>query len=74
MSDNVGVTLGVGLGMVADDDPTWDRYFRIGHMGHVNAHMVLGLLGSMDAGLKALGVAHGGGAVEAATIEIGAAG
>ena len=57
-----GVTLGIGLGR----EPA-DAYFRIGHMGHVNAHMVLGVLASMDAGLKALGIAHGQGAVAAAT-------
>ena len=56
-----GVTLGIGL----NRDPA-SGYFRIGHMGHVNAHMVLGVLGVMDAGLKALGIAHGRGAVEAA--------
>lgn len=57
-----GVTLGIGLGR----EPA-EAYFRIGHMGHVNAHMVLGMLASMDAGLKALGIAHGHGAVAAAT-------
>ncbi len=56
-----GVTLGIGLGRT----PT-DAFFRIGHMGHVNAHMVLGVLGSIDAGLKALKVPHGRGALDAA--------
>ena len=57
-----GVTLGIGLGR----DPEAD-FFRVGHMGHVNAHMVLGVIAVMDAGLKALGQPHGKGAVEAAT-------
>ena len=57
-----GVTLGIGLGR----EPA-DAYFRIGHMGHVNAHMVLGVLASLDAGLKALDIPHGNGAVAAAT-------
>jgi alanine-glyoxylate transaminase/serine-glyoxylate transaminase/serine-pyruvate transaminase len=35
-------------------------------MGHVNAHMVMGVIGTIDAGLKALGIAHGPGATEAA--------
>lgn len=61
-----GVTLGIGLGMAAPDEPAYADYFRIGHMGHVNAHMVLGVLASMEAGLCALGIAHGAGAVEAA--------
>ncbi len=70
LTERAGVTLGVGLGMVPDDDPHWHRFFRIGHMGHVNAHMVMGVLGAVDAGLKALGVRHGTGAVEAAATEI----
>ena len=70
LTERAGVTLGVGLGMVPDDDPHWHRFFRIGHMGHVNAHMVMGVLGAIDAGLKALGVRHGAGAVEAAATEI----
>ncbi len=56
-----GLTLGIGLGR----DPA-DAYFRIGHMGHVNAHMIMGVLGTIDAGLKALDIPHGSGALEAA--------
>jgi alanine-glyoxylate transaminase/serine-glyoxylate transaminase/serine-pyruvate transaminase len=56
-----GVTLGIGLSR----DPA-DGYFRIGHMGHVNAHMVLGVLGAIEAGLTALGIPHGRGALDAA--------
>lgn len=61
-----GVTLGIGLGMGTPEDPKSDGVFRIGHMGHVNAHMVLGVLGTMEAGLSALGVPHGKGALAAA--------
>lgn len=67
VTENAGITLGIGLGMAADSDPAWHGFLRIGHMGHVNAHMVLGVLGAMDAGLKALGVPHGGGALETAS-------
>ena len=56
-----GLTLGIGLGR----DPA-DAYFRIGHMGHVNAHMIMGVLGTIDAGLKALDIPHGDGALAAA--------
>ena len=66
LEQHAGVTLGVGLGMAAPDDPAWHGYFRIGHMGHVNAHMVLGVLGSVEAGLSALRIPHGQGAVGAA--------
>ncbi|PTW49769.1 MULTISPECIES: pyridoxal-phosphate-dependent aminotransferase family protein [Rhodovulum] len=66
LSETAGVTLGIGLGMAAPGDPAWHGFFRIGHMGHVNAHMILGALGTMEAGFKALGVAHGAGALEAA--------
>ncbi|MBT0959178.1 aminotransferase class V-fold PLP-dependent enzyme [Alphaproteobacteria bacterium KMM 3653] len=66
ITENTGVTLGIGLGM-AEGRHVSPGHFRIGHMGHVNAHMVLGMLGSIDLALKALGVDHGAGAVEAAT-------
>ncbi|RVT85510.1 alanine--glyoxylate aminotransferase family protein [Rhodobacteraceae bacterium CCMM004] len=61
-----GLTLGIGLGMVEKSDPAFGGFFRIGHMGHVNAHMLLGALAVIDAGLKALGVPHGRGALDAA--------
>jgi alanine-glyoxylate transaminase/serine-glyoxylate transaminase/serine-pyruvate transaminase len=55
-----GVVLGRGLG------PMNGKAFRIAHMGHVNAPMVLGTLGVVETGLNALGVAHGQGGVQAA--------
>lgn len=58
----MGVTLGIGLGRTPES-----AYFRLGHMGHVNGHMVMGFLGTIDAGLKALGIAHGQGALAAAS-------
>jgi alanine-glyoxylate transaminase/serine-glyoxylate transaminase/serine-pyruvate transaminase len=61
-----GVTLGIGLGMAEPGDPEWHGFFRIGHMGHVNAHMVMGALGAMQAGFMALDIPHGAGALEAA--------
>ena len=61
-----GLTLGIGLGMSTPDDPNGDGFFRFGHMGHVNAQMIMGLLGTVEAGLCALDIPHGSGAVEAA--------
>jgi len=61
-----GVTLGIGLGMAEPDDPAWHGFFRIAHMGHVNAHMTLGALAVIEAGLQALDVPHGAGALDAA--------
>lgn len=66
------VTLGIGLGMAEPGDDAWHGYFRIGHMGHVNAHMVLGMLGAVQAGLSALDIPHGTGALEAAAQVIAA--
>lgn len=63
---HLGLTLGIGLGMAAPDDPQWHGHFRLGHMGHVNGHMILGLLGGIEAGLTALEIPHGRGAVDAA--------
>lgn len=64
---NTGVTLGIGLGMDTPEDPHSSAAFRFGHMGHINAQMVMGMLGSVDMGLKALSIAHGDGALEAAS-------
>ncbi len=63
---NLGLTLGIGLGMAQPSDPAWHGFFRLGHMGHVNGQMVLGLLGGIEAGLRALDIPHGRGALDAA--------
>ncbi len=61
-----GVTLGIGLGMALPSEPAWHGFLRVAHMGHVNAHMVLGVLAAMQAGMAALDIPHGPGALEAA--------
>ncbi|KIC12336.1 septum site-determining protein [Leisingera sp. ANG-M1] len=66
LEQNLGLTLGIGLGMAPSDSPEWHGFFRLGHMGHVNGHMVLGLLGGVETGLRALDIPHGRGALEAA--------
>jgi alanine-glyoxylate transaminase/serine-glyoxylate transaminase/serine-pyruvate transaminase len=58
--EKCGVVLGVGIGELQD------QAFRIAHMGHVNAPMILGTLGVIEVGLKALAIPHGKGGVEAA--------
>ncbi|WP_116132241.1 alanine--glyoxylate aminotransferase family protein [Tropicimonas sp. IMCC34043] len=65
-TEHTGVTFGLGLGMATPEDPKSERSFRIGHMGHVNAQMIMGALGSIDIALKALGIPHGAGALEQA--------
>ncbi len=64
--EHTGVTLGIGLGMAPFGDPAWHGYFRVGHMGQVNAHMVLGVVGAIKAGLGALGFSFNPGGAEAA--------
>ena len=55
-----GVVLGRALGHLEG------KGFRIAHMGHVNAPMVLGTLGTIEIGLAALGIPHGKGGTAAA--------
>jgi alanine-glyoxylate transaminase / serine-glyoxylate transaminase / serine-pyruvate transaminase len=55
-----GVILGAGFGEMAG------KSFRIAHMGHVNAPMVLGTLGVVEMGLTALGIPHCNGGVHGA--------
>ena len=48
--DNLGVTLGTGIGDLTG------KAVRIAHMGHVNAPMLLGTLGALEVALDALGL------------------
>jgi len=66
VEEKAGVTLGIGLGMAEPGSPEAGRYFRLGHMGHINAHMLMGVLGVIEAGMLALGIPHGPGALSAA--------
>jgi alanine-glyoxylate transaminase/serine-glyoxylate transaminase/serine-pyruvate transaminase len=58
--EKCGVVLGVGIGELQG------QAFRIAHMGHINAPMILGTLGVIETGLKALNIPHGKGGTEAA--------
>jgi alanine-glyoxylate transaminase / serine-glyoxylate transaminase / serine-pyruvate transaminase len=60
-----GVILGTGFGDMAS------KAFRVAHMGHVNAPMVLGTLGVIEAGLAALAIPHRSGGVQAAIAWLG---
>lgn len=60
-----GVVLGTGIGALSG------KAFRIAHMGHINAPMVLGTLGVIEIGLNALKIPHGAGGVQAATRYLG---
>jgi len=63
--EQCGVVLGVGIGDLSG------KAFRIAHMGHVNAPMVIGILGSIEMALAALGIPHGAGGVQAAVDYLG---
>jgi alanine-glyoxylate transaminase/serine-glyoxylate transaminase/serine-pyruvate transaminase len=58
--EKCGLVLGIGIGELTG------QAFRIAHMGHVNAPMILGTLGVIEVALHALGIPHGRGGVEAA--------
>lgn len=60
-----GVVLGTSIGALSG------KAFRIAHMGHINAPMVLGTLGVIEIGLNALKIPHGAGGVQAATRYLG---
>ncbi len=63
----LGLTLGIGLGM-----EDWDGCFRLGHMGHVNAQMVMAMLGGVETAMAALDIPRGQGALEAAAATLAA--
>ncbi|MGJ4913621.1 pyridoxal-phosphate-dependent aminotransferase family protein [Bradyrhizobium sp. HKCCYLRH2015] len=58
--EQCGVVLGTGIGDLQG------QAFRIAHMGHVNAPMVLGTLGVIEMALVALKIPHGRGGLDAA--------
>ncbi len=61
-----GLTLGIGLGMATEEDPRADGFIRFGHMGHLNAQMMLAAIATTQAGLMAIGAPLASGAVDAA--------
>jgi len=63
--EKCGVVLGTGIGDLSG------QAFRIAHMGHVNAPMILGTLGVIEVGLNALNIPHGKGGTEAAIEYLG---
>ena len=65
--EKCGVVLGVGIGELTG------QAFRIAHMGHVNAPMILGTLSAVETGLIALDLPHGKGGVQAAIDWLGEA-
>lgn len=66
VEERAGLTLGIGLGMAEKNEPAWNHFFRLGHMGHVNAHMVMGALGTIEAGMRAVGLPFAPGGLGAA--------
>ena len=69
LQENTGLTIGIGLGMATPDDPNGDGFFRLGHMGHVNAQMIMGLIATLETAMMAVGVPHGKNAInEAAAV------
>jgi len=60
--EKCGVVLGIGIGI----GDLSGKAFRIAHMGHVNAPMILGTLGVVETALAALRIPHRRGGVQAA--------
>jgi alanine-glyoxylate transaminase/serine-glyoxylate transaminase/serine-pyruvate transaminase len=58
--ERFNMSLGNGLGILKD------RVFRIGHLGDFNDLQLLGTLGGVEMGLRAAGIPHASGGVQAA--------
>ena len=67
--EEAGVTLGIGLNPVRTGPPS-ESLFRIGHMGHLNPHSLLGTLACIETGLNVLHPGGVGKGVEAASAVI----
>jgi alanine-glyoxylate transaminase / serine-glyoxylate transaminase / serine-pyruvate transaminase len=64
-NEKCGVVLGIGIGALSG------KGFRIAHMGHVNAPMILGTLATVEVGLNALAIPHRKGGIQAAVEWLG---
>jgi alanine-glyoxylate transaminase/serine-glyoxylate transaminase/serine-pyruvate transaminase len=64
-NEKCGVVLGLGIG------PLSGKAFRIAHMGHVNAPMILGTLSVVEVALQAMEIPHGKGGIQAAVDWLG---
>ena len=58
--ENFNISLGMGLGKLGG------KAFRIGHLGDINALMLIGALGGVEMGLSMAGVPFRAGGVQAA--------
>ncbi len=58
--EKCGLVIGLGISGLSG------KALRIAHMGHLNAPMMLGTLGTLEMSFRALGVPHGKGGVQAA--------
>jgi alanine-glyoxylate transaminase / serine-glyoxylate transaminase / serine-pyruvate transaminase len=63
--EHLGTVIGIGIGDLGGSA------FRIAHMGHVNAPMMMGTLGAIEIGLRATGIAHGASGIAAAAVYLG---
>jgi alanine-glyoxylate transaminase/serine-glyoxylate transaminase/serine-pyruvate transaminase len=63
--ENCGVVIGHGIGDLSG------KAFRVAHMGHVNAPMMLGTLSVIEMALGAMGVPHGPGGMQSAIAWLG---
>jgi len=64
-NEKCGVVLGHGIGELSG------KAFRVAHMGHVNAPMILGTLSVIEMALGALAIPHGRGGTQAAIDYLG---
>jgi alanine-glyoxylate transaminase/serine-glyoxylate transaminase/serine-pyruvate transaminase len=64
-NEKCGVVLGHGIGELSG------KAFRVAHMGHVNAPMILGTLSVIEMALAALHIPHGKGGTQAAIAWLG---
>jgi len=53
IESHTGVELGIGLGFDGEEYFFGNSAFRVAHMGHLNPHMILGVISSIEMGLTA---------------------
>ena len=53
-----GIIIGVSLGFDSEEYLDGKSVARIGHMGHLNPHMLIGVISSLEIGMTAQNIPH----------------
>ena len=64
LEKHLGLTVGVSLGFDNEEFLNGNSVARIGHMGHTNPHMILGVISCLEVAFKVFKIPHQASAID----------